>query len=260
MEELTQVTPDFRGWLANAGPNGLPDPVFPIYRSDPEAITSTLAKLAIGDLQGRVIRGTTVAWGEGDGSVRVVIDPKRLAVVERGVNGLDGRLHWACKAAHHINDRKGGTPTSVSSAIIKVAEEAWRTNPDRASKTGHEKVKQAIRKVAEAIDRVRWDGATRGRHRPPMVQRMGEGVWKIVIEPSKSGPGLTVVPHGAMRQMEIQMRADEESGMIFATTSWIFQSGRGNDWGMAPVHGVEFAPTQSIPEMVEVLATIVRWA
>lgn len=263
MDELNPLDMDFRGWLAAPhSDERLPDPIFPLHRFDPDALVDSLLKMDVPGRRPSQGGDFQVLWGDEEaGTVRATVDSKLAVLVERGVRGLDGSMRWACKMAKKINlDKYAGREASVAKEIHKAVSKVFRETLDHAARVGGEKVRGLAEKVARASQEVRWHGHMKVPHARSIVQRASKHAWRVILYPQETGPGLVLQRRGSqLRQVEVQVRSDHETGMVPASISWVVISNEGNDWKHLPGHAVEFAPTQPAAEVVEAVSSLIRW-
>lgn len=264
MDGLKPLDLDFRGWLAAPHDGGdLPGPLFPLRRFDPDALVQTLLEMPAGGRRPRMGGEFQVLWGgEEAGTVRATVDSRLSIIIERAVVGLDGGLYWACKTAQKMNvdefARKEGKVARKAHSIVEVI---LREPLERASKENPHEIRDLLGRIGKAAGGISWGGFKGVPHAPPVVKRSDKDSWKVIIYPMEAGPGLVMQSDPSLlRQIEVQLEHDKESGMMPANIQWVVMSTSGNDWQQLPDHGVDFAPSQSAGEIVEAVAALIRWS
>jgi hypothetical protein len=229
------------------------NPDAPIDRIDIEQIINRLGGLHIKGVKGRVKFVNEVFWGRGPGSMRVKIHPDLHVEVSRMAHDLEGTPVWLTKRLYLINRAGyGGHEEFIVQEILGQVEMIKDLPVDSPKKDYHE-LENLVVAMSNKMRKV-----ARGYFLFENIKKLNDN--QYIISFSVRGQGLEAPSQRRVVANQTLVTFDENAGRIRLTNKNIETNVGGHKWDiMPPDTDVNFFPTQPRDEIVEVIATTMRW-
>lgn len=225
----------------------------PVDSFDIEQITNTLARYPVGQLQPEVQFVNEVTWGEGSGSLRVLINNWLNVIIERKVPDLEGRGMWIAKKVYQLNhNQMGGTEESVAHEILKEVENIYKSKPNSAN-SQYEDLENLVVNIASLIKRNADDiFIFQG------IRRINEN--NYIIRLGVRGQGVQRKGQKRVEENHTQVSFDKSSGLI-RMTNYNIESPLGEHKWAVTQKDIDwyFTPNQSRDEIAQTISTTLHW-
>jgi hypothetical protein len=226
----------------------------PINMMNTDYIGRRLSSTDIGTKKGSVKFSDLIHWGEGNGALRVRFDPDYHIELGRLAYDLNGKPTWYSKKLFLMNrEGYGGHEDVVVDEIIENLKRIDET-PYDSPKNDWDGLEQLVSSIADSLKRV--------------ARRifLFEGIRKVsdtnyIIRMGVRGHGVEAPDQQRVEENQTQVTYDKESGVI-RITNYNIESpvGGAHEWALMPVDtNLWFLPTQPKEEIVEAIATSLRW-
>jgi hypothetical protein len=226
----------------------------PTHKFDVESMCQYLSEQKLGEKVPSLKFVDVVQWGEGEGSIKIRLGTGINVFIERLTHDLQGAPQWVGKKVYQINrEGYGGFETYVANELMS---EVIKIN---------EKKLDIPKNKWENIEKLIVDMANRLRSVARSIF-VFEGIHKIkdnhyVIYFSVRGHGVEAPDHKRVVQNQTDVVFEEDSGLLKVVNTNIETGvGSGNQWEIMPADSImKFAPTQSNEEIIETIATILKY-
>ena len=226
----------------------------PTHKFDVEYMCQHLSEQKLGEKTPSLKFVDVVQWGENEGAVKIRLGTGINVFIERLTHDLQGTPQWLAKKVYQINrEGYGGFETYVAnelmSEVVKINERKLDT-----PKNKWENIEKLIMDMANKL---------RSVARSIFVF---EGIHKLkddhyVIYFSVRGHGVEAPGHRRVIQNQTDVVFEEETGLLkIVNTNVEAGVGSSNKWEIMPADSIMyFAPTQSNGEIIETIATILKY-
>jgi len=230
------------------------NPELPINRLNIETITDRLKKLSINGKPSHYKFVNWVQWGEGIGALRLKIHPDLHVEIARKSYDLEGTPTWATKRLWILNrSGYGGHEDFIVQEMLTQLEHVDKLPVDSPKRDYKE------------LENLAFAMASKMKH----VARnyfLYEGIRKVseneyIIRFGVRGQGVEAPDQSKVIENQTMLFFHPDSGKIRLTNKNIETPvGGGYKWEiMPPDTDINFLPTQPREEMVEAIATVMRW-
>lgn len=231
-----------------------PKAKLPTRKFDVEGMCQYLSEQKLGEKVPSLKFVDVVQWGEGEGSIKIRLGTGINVFIERLSHDLQGSPHWLAKKVYQINrEGYGGFETYVAkelmSEVLKINEKKLDTPKNKW----------------ENIEKLIVDMANRLRSVARSIF-IFEGVHKLkdnhyVICFSVRGHGVEAPDHKRVIQNQTDIVFEEDAGLLkIVNTNVEAGVGSGNKWEIMPADSItRFAPTQNNGEIIETIATVLKY-
>ncbi len=228
------------------------NPDLPIKRLDIEYLTYRLSKLKVNDKRPYLEFVNQIHWGKGLGSIRAKIHPDLHIEIARLSYDFDGEPTWATKKNFVINRQGyGGNEEFIAQELLQQLESLDKLPIDSPKKEYDlEKLTFAIADKIKQVGReyFLWEGIT----------KLADN--KYIISFSVKGQGVEAPGQRRIIENQTLLYFDKDAGKIRLTNKNIETSVGGHAWEIMPSDtDVNFFPTQPRDEIVNLMATTMRW-
>jgi hypothetical protein len=226
----------------------------PTQKFDVETMCQHLSEQKLGEKDPSLKFIDVVQWGEGEGSIKIRLGTGINVFIERLSHDLQGSPHWLAKKIYQINrEGYGGYEVYVAnelmSEVIKINEKKLDTPKNKW----------------ENIEKLIVDMASRLRSVARSIF-IFEGITKLkdnhyVICFSVRGHGVEAPDHRRVIQNQTDVVFEEDAGLLkIVNTNVEAGVGSSNKWEIMPADSItRFAPTQSNEEIIETIATVLKY-
>jgi len=229
------------------------NPDMPIHRLDIELITERLRRLTINEKKPKYKFMNWIQWGEGIGAIRLKIHPDLHVEIARKSYDLQGEPTWALKRLWLLNrSGYGGHEDFVVQEMLNQLEHVDKLPLDSPKKDYKELEKLAFSMASKMKQVAR-------------SYFLYEGIRKVddnqyIIRFGVRGQGVEAPGQSRVIENQTLLLFHPESGKIRLTNKNIETPIGGFNWElMPPDTDINFLPTQPSEEMVEAIATVMRW-
>ena len=225
----------------------------PINTLDIEYITDQLAKHQINKKRPHGVFVNQVQWGEGVGAIRVKIHPDLHTEISKMNFDLLGDPTWALKKLFIINRSGygGNEPAIVEELLEQLGEiDEFPIDSPKKDWDGLEKLVLGLTSKIRRVGRENfvYEG----------IRRMDENDY--IIRFSMAGQGAEAPSQRRVVENQTRVFYDADAGRIRMFNKNIETDMGGHNWGLMPSDtDVNFFPTQPREEIIQTMATVMRW-
>lgn len=225
----------------------------PIHSLDIERITDRLATADVRGKGANLNFVNEVIWGQGEGSIKVKIEPDLHTTISRLHHDLTGVPTWVTKKNFVLNrEGYGGNEEFIVQELLTQIK-GVDTQPNDTPKNDYNGLEKLVVAMTNKIRRVgREIFVFEG------IKKLDEN--KYVIRFSVQGQGVEAPDHRRIVENQTILYYDPKTGKIRLTNKNIETNIGGHAWEIMPSDtDVNFFPSQPRDEIIEVMATTMRW-
>lgn len=225
----------------------------PIIGTNIEEITENLSKYDIDNKKGKIIASNEVVWGEGAGSLKVVIKPLLYVEIKQLNQDLKGTDVWITKKLFVLNrEGAGSKEEEIIHTLLEELEDVSKKPLQKITKNRID-IKRLSEKVYYNIQKV-----CRSYFYFEGIKEVDEN--NFIVRFGVGGQGVLARDHNRVIENQTLVNFDENTGLIRITNYNIITKTTGHYWNIRPMDSnFYFLPNQSEEEIMSAIRMTMKW-
>jgi hypothetical protein len=225
----------------------------PIWGTNIERLSEELSDITIGNKEGSLISSSQVVWGEGQGSLKVIINPDLVVEIKILNRDLQGQNVWITKKVLVLNrEGSGGYEEEIKNVILDELVEINKL-PLYKIDVNNVNMKRLAEKLSFNIQKV-----CRPYHYFEGIKELDEN--NYIIRLGVAGQGVLARDQYRIIENQTLVNFDENTGLIRLLNYNIGTEVTGHAWRTRPSDkDMYFLPNQPEEEISSAIRMAMKW-